>query len=278
VRKLLAVLLLMAASAAWAAPMLNLITLTGPGSLTDTALRKVAPAIERETGMAVVIQNLPGAGGILGARAALEAPADGATVLMGNSSLVHMALTQPAMGFDPVAAFAPLQGLVRGEFGVFVPAASAVRAPADLRAGGQTFVGVASPMGSMSAILLDRTLGLQSVEVGYKQFGQAVADLAGGRLSHMTGPVDASALRAMLDAGRIRQVGTLAELGVADFSWSGFFVRADTPTQTQRSLAEALRRAVSTTPLDGRLDVSGQELRRIQLGEAPTMRAALKLQ
>lgn len=251
------------------------ITMTGTGSLADTALRQVAPAIERELGAAVVIQNQPGAGGVLAARQVLDAPADGATILVGNPSLGHMRLTGAAKGFDPIEDFVPLQGLATSEFGVFVPSESPVRSAQDLAQLRDPMVGSASPMSTMSAALMDQRLGMKSTVVGYKQFAQAVADLAGGRLDYMTGPSSASAVQGMLQSGKIRQIDTLRSLGVPDFGWTGFFVHRNTPLSVQRRLSHALQRAVLASSLPGKLTADGMILRRIQRSEVPQMEKAL---
>lgn len=254
------------------AAALTFVTLTGAGSLSDTALRTVAPALERESGEAVVVLNQPGGGGVVGLRHARNMPH---AVLVGNSSLGHVQLTGAAPDLDPLNDYVPLYGLTRSEFGVFVSAQSAVTSVSDLK--GSLLVGTASPMSVMSAALLDQKLGTSSTVVNYKQFGQALADLAGGRLDYMTGPVNAAAVQGLLQAGRLKQVGTLADLGVADFSWSGFFVHRSTPAEERKRLEGILQRAVNSTPLDGRLAVDGLILRRIQLDELKGMRSAVKV-
>lgn len=270
-RAFIIALLMSAALYAHAQPI-TMVTMTGTGSLSDTVLRQVQADVEREVGQPIVVANNPGAGGLLAARQVTQAPADGRTILVGNSSLEYLALTGANPGGEGLV---PLAGLAQSAFGILVPAASPAKRSADLADLQDPLVGVASPMSAMSASLLDAKLGMHSTQVPYKQFGQALADLAAGRIHYMTGPLTASAVQGLVQSGHIRVLGSLREIGVPDFGWSGFFVRSTTPVEVRQHLAAALQRAVSASRAEGALPVDGRELQRMQSAELPQMRRAL---
>ena len=79
------------------------------GGPADTMARLTARTLEQGLNQVIVIDNRPGAGGIIGARAAAQADPDGYTLMYGNTaSLVVGPAVYTNPGYDPVKAFAPI--------------------------------------------------------------------------------------------------------------------------------------------------------------------------
>ena len=80
-----------------------------PGGPADVMARLIGQRISGTLGQSVVIDNRPGAGGTIGARAVAESDPDGYTLLLGNTStLVISPLIYKNVGYDPVKGFAPI--------------------------------------------------------------------------------------------------------------------------------------------------------------------------
>ena len=65
-----------------------------PGNTLDNALRQVAEEFKKNTGQAIVVENKPGGSGIIAAQAVMQAPADGYTLLLSNTSMLTIAHRQ----------------------------------------------------------------------------------------------------------------------------------------------------------------------------------------
>jgi tripartite-type tricarboxylate transporter receptor subunit TctC len=80
-----------------------------PGGPADVMARLIAPKMSAALGQSVVVDNRPGAGGTIAARAVSEAEADGHTLLLGNTStLVISPLIYRNIGYDPLRGFSPI--------------------------------------------------------------------------------------------------------------------------------------------------------------------------
>lgn len=105
---------------AWAADdypnkPIKIIVAAAPGGPTDVPARLASEIIKNKLGQAAVVENRPGAGGAIGARAAASSPADGYTLFMGNTSTfaVIPAVSKSA-GYDPVKDFQPIIRITEG--------------------------------------------------------------------------------------------------------------------------------------------------------------------
>ncbi len=261
-RKLIALFFSTVAIVATAQP-LTFITLTGAGSLSDTAIRRAAPAIEKHTGRQVVVVNMPGANGLVGVRHFLAQPADGKTLLVGNSAIGYLLETRQ-IEVAPV----PLAGLAQTEMAVYthtgIPSLSALLAQPDPRAGST------SPMTELSIRLFDGAHKAKTAVVGYKQFGQAVIDLAASRIEYLIAPVGVSAIEGMVAAGKIHKVASLG----AQFTWNAIFTHPDSGDEV---LSSQLAQAVKETDFTSlqRFAVGPMGVRQIQNQESKLMQPIL---
>ncbi|MGG5823737.1 Bug family tripartite tricarboxylate transporter substrate binding protein [Falsiroseomonas sp. HW251] len=101
------------AQGAWPNRSIRLIAQFPPGGLVDTVARLLAPQYAAALGVSVVVENRPGAGGVIGTDVAAKAAPDGYTLLVSHASVhVFGAATRPTLPFDPVTDFTHMVQLV----------------------------------------------------------------------------------------------------------------------------------------------------------------------
>src|SRR5688572_31219239 len=92
---------------AWPSRALRLIVPFAPGGTTDTVARLVARELTKPLGQQVIVENRPGAGGLIGAEAVLKLPADGYTLFFATiSTMAVLPLMQSKPPYDPLKDFA----------------------------------------------------------------------------------------------------------------------------------------------------------------------------
>ncbi len=104
----LATALALAQAQTWPAQSIRLIVPFTPGTGMDTIARAVSPKLSERLGQPVVVQNMPGASGNIGADAVAKAGADGYTLLMGANTMLMASQLYKQVPFDPVKDFAPV--------------------------------------------------------------------------------------------------------------------------------------------------------------------------
>src|SRR5207237_2779611 len=104
-----------------------------PGTAPDVSARLLAEKLSEPLGKTVVVENITGAGGNIGAQRVAKAPPDGYTLgMVGNGSLVFSPSLYDKLGFDPVKDFAPITQVFVGANVLVVPADSAIRSLPEL--------------------------------------------------------------------------------------------------------------------------------------------------
>ena len=102
--------------AAWPEKPLQLIVAYPPGGLTDALARAVAKPLGERLKQPIVVKNVPGGGGNIGAAKAAKSPADGHTVYIGNNATVGLnTLAYKALPFDPLTELAPVILIVESQ-------------------------------------------------------------------------------------------------------------------------------------------------------------------
>jgi tripartite-type tricarboxylate transporter receptor subunit TctC len=250
------------------------ITLVVPfsaGSGTDQVARGMAQFIATEFhGATVVVDNKPGASGMIAAQAVARAPADGYTLLMTTNT------TQSAnqylfkkLPYDPVKDFAPVAALARGSMVIVVPASSTIKALPDLvtqaRAKSLNY-GAGNSSSRVAAEMFNQITGAKLVYVPYKGNPQAITDLLGGQLDVMFADtatalplVQAGKLVALAYTGHERSsafpnVATVEELGFKGYElyyWVAVYAPQGTPAAIVRQLNEALVKGVRSEVVSG---------------------------
>ena len=240
-------LLLAAAGAAWpvaaqapAARPVRLVVPFPPGGNVDLSARILAPELARELGAPVVIDNKPGAAGIVGLDAVAKAAPDGLTVGIA-SPVNHLAAPalHPRLPYDPLRDFSPVGLIASVPMVLVVGPSSPVRSVKELlvlaRQRGGTMTMASAGGGSGNHIvgeLFQDATGVKLVHVPYKGSAPANTDVAGGHVDlHFD---QLSSVLPLLQGGKLRalavttarrsallpEVPTLAEAGVPSFDAS----------------------------------------------------------
>jgi tripartite-type tricarboxylate transporter receptor subunit TctC len=228
------------------------------GSGADIIVRYYSDRLARLAGKPVVVENKPGAQGLLATDYVAKSRPDGYTILItpASSTLAtapHLFKTIP---FDPLKDFASVTTLASLSFVIAVDAAKPYRTLDEfvkaLRAKtGNGFYGTQSNTGQVSAELFKEKLGLKTDYVPFKITGEAFTSLLAGNIDFMS--VDATwaitqhphkvrilAVTSARRSGSLPDVPTLAELGLKDFDiapWFGVVVPAGTPRPIVERLA-----------------------------------------
>ncbi len=222
------------------------------GSVTDVVLRGATPALQQKLGQPVIIDNRPGASGIVGAEACAKAAPDGYTICA-----VYHAITSfnpfmfDKLPYDPAKDFAPIGRLFFVTEGLVVPASLPVQNVAELKTYAQrnpsgTNLGTLGE-GSLQELMvawLNREWGTKIIGVPYKGGGPIATAVTAGEiqmaqmgLGNFIGLIQAGQIRAVAVASGQRskmlpQVQTMEEAGLGGFPsrpWWGMVAPANTP-------------------------------------------------
>jgi tripartite-type tricarboxylate transporter receptor subunit TctC len=197
----------------WPNRPVKMIVPTGPGAATDVIARLMADSIARGLGQPVIVENLPGASGILAHQTTARAAPDGYTFIFTNTSgLATNPVTFKTLPYDPARDFAPVAMVV--DFGpqmLSVNAEVPVKTVAELIAYAKANPGklsyavdVTAGAAPIAARLLNKRADLGMVEVPYRSAAQMAADVASGRIPVLISSMAAS--NAMVQAGKIRRI------------------------------------------------------------------------
>ncbi|AGU49154.1 putative Bug-like extra cytoplasmic solute receptor, TTT family [Variovorax paradoxus B4] len=245
-----------------------------PGGSIDNVGRLVADQLQRQLGQPIVIENTPGASGLLGALNVKKAKADGYTLLFNASSQAYLPLVVAKQTYDAERDFTPI-----GQIG-FVPLIVAVNNAVPARnmaefvrlakANPGKYTWATSGLGTTSHLseeMVNRALGLQMEIVPYKGAVPQLTDVVGGHVSAAISPMPG--VTSFVQAGRLRplavtskarlaslpDVPTLAESGMPGFellSWYGIWGPADLPAAITEKLNAEIGKAVQAPSLKAR--------------------------
>ena len=257
----------------WPAKPVHIIVPFAPGGSGDITARLVGKHMEERSGQPFVIDNKPGANGILGALAVKSSAPDGYTLMLAttstNAANIHM-YKDP--GYDPEKDF-QVVGLI-GESGVFlvVPVDSPYKTLAELIADakarpGKLNFGYFNASSQVPSEVLGKKAGIEWQGVGYKAIGNAWSDLYAGAIQFMC--VDLTAARGQVVANKARplaislaersplypDVPTFAE-NFPGFSTTGFLAIAvpkAVPDEIKQKLNEMINEAVFSPEIHKRL-------------------------
>jgi len=251
-----------------------------PGGSTDPLARIVAQKMRDSMGQPIIVENRPGAGGMLGSELVARAAPDGYTFLLGaNATHVIGKFLSKNIPYDPEKDFTPITA------GVGVPMALAVHISVPAFSGAELVDYARKNSGKMSfgsagkgsphqlaGELLKQVTGIDMVHVPYKGAGPAVQDLVAGQI-----PVAFVALATALPHAR---TGKIRILGVVEptrsrlapdvptvgesvpgyampFSWFGFFGPAGLPDPILRRLNLDILKALNAPDAHAKLEAAG---------------------
>jgi tripartite-type tricarboxylate transporter receptor subunit TctC len=237
------------------------------GGPTDTVTRLVAESMQKTLGQQIVVENVGGAGGTLGAARAAKAEPDGYTLLLHHIGMATSATLYRKLPYDPKTAFAPI-GLVTEVPMTLVARKDLppnnlqelityVKENKDTVTYANAGVGAASHLCGM---LFMQAIETQLTTVPYKGTGPAMTDLLGGQVDFMcdqttntTGQIKAGEVKAygvFADerVAALPDVPTVKEAGLEGQSfgiWHGLYAPAGTSPDIVAALADALVQALA---------------------------------
>ena len=235
----------------WPAQTIKIIVPFTPGTGMDTIARTVSPKLSERLGQPVVVQNMPGASGNIGADSVAKATADGYTLLMGANTMLMASQIYKNVPFNPVADFSPVSMAAYGTLMLVANPKTGITSLPELLARARAkpgFVTYGSPgVGTphhMAMELFKSETQLFMLHVPYRGTAGYVQDLLAGEVMvgflpvHVAqGFVSAGKLTALAVGGATRHpvapsVATIQELGVKAVNvdiWYAFFVPGKTP-------------------------------------------------
>lgn len=237
------------------------------GGPTDTVARLIAEPMSATLGQQVVVQNVGGAGGTLGATQAANANPDGYTILLHHIGMSTAPTLYRNLPFDPITDFKPV-GLVtdvpmtviaRKDF----EATTFQELVAKIKADGENLTYANAGIGAAShlcGLLFMSAVDAQMTTVPYQGTGPAMTDILGGQVDLMCdqttnttgqilgGQVKAYAVTTPERLDSLPDLPTTTEGGLPDFqvqSWHGIYVPAETPDEVVTALTAALQAALA---------------------------------
>jgi tripartite-type tricarboxylate transporter receptor subunit TctC len=232
------------------------------GSGSDTTARFFGDRLAKQLGQTAVVENKPGASGIISVQALLALPADGHTILLASNSPISVnPVSIKNLPYNPMTDLAPLAGLSRN-MNVWVVSGN-------------------SKLNSLKDVVEyaknnpNKPLSLANYSAGYRLSGEWFSSMAGIKFNHITykggaqiftdlmgdqldvGIADLGGAASLIKAGKLKAIAvsgdkrhpdfptvpTFIDSGFPDFvnySWTSFYVKAGTPEAIKKKLTEAL--------------------------------------
>jgi tripartite-type tricarboxylate transporter receptor subunit TctC len=273
------------AAAAQSFPERN-ITLVNPyaaGGPADLLARTVADGMSEALGKPVVVENRPGAGTAIGARAVATANPDGYTLFIGGAPthVITPALMKDA-NYDGIKDFTPVATVATVPNVLVVPPDRTYKSVKELVAaakqanGKMTFASIGTgSIPQLLGVLFQLRADLKLVEVPYKGAAPALTDLIGGRIDMAF--LNAPAIVSQAKSGQLRALAvanttrtkalpdtpTMAEAGyptVAMSTWYGISAPAKTPREVVNKLHAAVAKTLDTAKYREKIEAQGAEI------------------
>ncbi|MDA8455514.1 tripartite tricarboxylate transporter substrate binding protein [Acidovorax sp. GBBC 3334] len=255
-----------------------------PGGNVDGAARIVSEQLQTRLGQPFIVDNRPGAGGLIAGEAVAKAASDGYTFFMGaNGPILFSPLIFRRNAYDWKKDFVPVSSVSFTPLVLQVHPSTPYRTLRELlaaaRAGGQNITMASPGAGTTNHLVseyLQRESGAKWLTVHYKGNAPATTDLLGGQVQFNFDQI--SVAQPFIQAGRTRalavtsrerlpqlpDVPTLRESGFADFSaetFTGVLAPRGTPQAVVDRFSEALRAVLAEPAVQEKFRVLGSDAR-----------------
>ncbi|HET7365621.1 MAG TPA: tripartite tricarboxylate transporter substrate binding protein [Burkholderiales bacterium] len=253
----------------------------GPGGVADITTRTIAPKLGDELGQPIVVENMPGAGGIRAAETVAHADPDGHTLLLlTNGNAVSQALFK-SLPYDPANDFAMISTVSYFSMVVVTGAQSKLHTLRDVittaKANpGKLNVGTISPGGTqhLAGELFLSTAGIQALVVPHKTTGEVIVSVRNGNvdiafdfIAPLLSAIKSGQLRALAVTAAKRfpglaDVPTVIEAGVPGYdvaSWNALAAPAKAPRPVIDKVRSALIKALAAPDVQKRFAELGVE-------------------
>lgn len=280
---------------------IKIVVPTSAGSGSDITARYFAEQLSTALGQPVLIENKPGANGVIAAMAVKQAPADGYTIFLGTNT--HMAVNPSVVKdipYDGIKDFRPVTGIARGMMIFVAPANSRLGSVQDLVAASKAAsqklnVGSYTAGFQLSAEWFASVAGTRSVYVPYRGAPEVFTALMGNHLDWAVS--DLIAAMPQVKGGKLRALGvsgdrrhpdypeipTIKESGYPDYvnyTWTSLYIRSETPDPVANRLVDAMQKILATQGAKEFLAKIGSdpmalppaEMRRFQISETERFR------
>lgn len=257
---------------------------TPPGGILDSAARLISQNISSQLGQTIVVDNKPGAGGVIAAELVARSAPDGYTLLMGTQSTnAANVITFKKLPYDPAKDFVPVHALYEVSPVLVANMSTPYKTTKELiefarRNPGKVNFASPSPGSAshLTAELFMAAANIKMTHVPYKGSAPALQDLIAGAVDVMfdypvsAGPlINAGKLNPMAVTGGSRlptlpNVPTIAEEGypaAETVAWAGVFVAANTPSAIVDRLGTALSKALQSSEIVEANAKVGQQVR-----------------
>ncbi|MFO1413371.1 MAG: tripartite tricarboxylate transporter substrate binding protein [Burkholderiales bacterium] len=267
---------------AWPAKPIKLVAPSTPGDAPDVIARLVAEKLSTVLGQQVVVDNRPGAGGVVGSDAVAKAAPDGYTLIMGNAGSHGInAAVYSKLPYDIQRDFAPVSlvaiapnvmvvnpGVPANTVAEFIAYAKANPGKMSYSSGGN------GSSAHMSMELFKAMAGVDIQHIPYKGSSPALADLAGGQVQVFIGNMPPTV--PLIKGGKIRalavttktrsplmpELPTIADSGLPGYetvAWFGVLAPAGTPSEIVNRLSQEIAKIAKSPEMREKLLAMGAE-------------------
>ena len=267
----------------WPAKPIRLVVPFPAGGGTDIIARELTQKITEATKWAFIVDNKPGSGGNIGIDNVAKSPADGYSLVLGQTS--NLAINPTLYGklpYDPVKDLTPISMVASAPLALVVSTNSPYKTLAELIAAAKAKPGdinfATSGNGTVAHLateLFQKEAGVKLVHVPYKGAAQGINDVIGGQvqvyvssiptlIGHIkNGKMRALAVTSAKRVDDLPQVPTIAESGYKGFeavTWFGVFGPAKLPKDTTTRLHAEIQKALANPDLQKKLGDQGADV------------------
>ena len=252
-----------------------------PAGGTDILSRVVAQKLSENTKWSVVVDNRPGAGGNIGVDAAAKSPADGYTLVMGQTSNLAINPTLfKSLPYDPMKDLAPIVLVGSSPIAIVVRNDSPYKTLADLVAAGKAKPGaisMATPgngtVAHLTGVRIMQATGARFEHIPYKGASAAIPDLLGGNVDFYLSSVPS--VQSHVASGKMRLLATTGAKrsplypnvptagetykGFEATTWFGILAPAATPRPVLAKLNTEINRALADPAVRKAIEAEGGE-------------------
>ena len=252
-----------------------------PGGQPDIVVRLIGPKVTESLQQQIVVDNRPGAGGMIGARIVVASNPDGYTLLSVSAAHVVTPAVRANLGYDTVKDFAGITMTANAAYFLVVPTSLEVRTVKDLialaraRPGQLNFTSAGTGSGThFGAEMFKHSAGIDVVHVPHRGIPEALTDTIAGRTHFFMAPFGSTV--GLIRDGKLRalavstpqrtrthpDIPTIAESGLPGFrydSWAALFAPAKTPRAVVNKLNREVARVLKLPDIEQRLLAIGIE-------------------
>ncbi len=250
---------------------------TGPGGGDDFVSRLLAPKLSEILGQQFIVENRPGAGGMIGQTFVAKSAPDGYTLLLAGGSMAGARYVNAQVTYDLMKDFTPVTLVETSPFafvakqGLPVGTVSEFVALSKSQPGKLTYATIgAGQIPYWAVVLFNSMAGIEAVEVVYKTPAEALTDVIAGRVDYFFAPIvgavgNRERLRVLAVTSRERSpmladVPTVAEAGIAGYempAWRSIMGPVGMSPETVQTLSKAFARVLADPEIRDRLAKAG---------------------